>query len=317
LTRYAIGLGSNVGDRLQHLVDAVEELSHSLGEPTVSPVYETEPIGGPDQAPFLNAVAVVETDRDPTEVLDACQQIEKAHGRQRKQRWGPRTLDLDVLATDGRPLDRPELTIPHPRAVEREFVLRPLCDVWPEAPVDAGISACEALEGIGDQGVDYLSDDWVPPVSRVKANSLLAAQLAIFIGVALAFAFDGALPDDGVDFVRVAGAAIAFLGVVLAFIASRRLGTAMTASPIPREGARLVIAGPYRFARHPIYGGLTLFSMGTALLLDSLLGLLIAATLIPFFLFKARYEERQLRLKYADYWLYRQTVRRSLIPFLI
>lgn len=317
MTRYAIGLGSNVGDRQQHLVAAVSALSEQFGDATVSPVYETEPVGGPEQDPFLNAVVEVEDDRGPLYVLDVCQEIEHARGRVRNERWGPRTLDLDILVSDAQPYRDERLTIPHPRVSEREFVLRPLCDVWPEVEVASGLSATEALHLVDDQGVDYLTDDWIPPVSHWKANALLAGQFAILVGVALALAYDGTLPEGDVTAGRVLGGAVAFVGIILAFVASRRLRGSMTASPMPRPDAELVIAGPYRFARHPIYGGLSLFLMGTALVLDSLAGFLVAATLIPYFIFKARYEERQLRLKFAGYLLYKQTVHRWLIPFVI
>lgn len=317
MTRYAIGLGSNVGDRQEHLVAAVSALSEHFGEPTVSPVYETEPVGGPEQDPFLNAVVVVDVDRDVLEVLDVCQEIENARGRMRNERWGPRTLDLDILVSDGPPHLGERLTIPHPRASEREFVLRPLCDVWPEAEVASGLTATEALDRVDDQGVHYLTDDWVPPVSHWRANALLAGQFAILVGVALGMAYDGTLPEGDVNSGRILGGVVAFVGIIMAFVASRRLRGSMTASPMPRSDAELVIAGPYGFARHPIYGGLSLFLMGTALVLNSLVGFLLAAALIPYFIFKASYEERQLRLKFAGYLLYKQTVHRWLIPFVI
>lgn len=292
-------------------------LSEHLGEPTVSPVYETEPVGGPEQDPFLNAVVVVDSDRSPIEVLDACQEIEQSRQRVRQVRWGPRTLDLDILATDGPPHADERLTIPHPRASTREFVLRPLVDVWPDAEVGDGLTAEQALDQVGDQGVDYLTDDWIPPVSPRKAHAFLAGQFAILVAVALALAYDGSLPEGVAEMSRVLGGAVAFVGVVMAFIASRRLGTPMTASPIPGPDSELVMTGPYRFARHPIYGGLILFLMGTALVLDSIAGLLVSAALIPYFMLKARYEERQLRLRFAGYLLYKQTVHRWLIPFVI
>lgn len=317
MSRYAIGLGSNVGDRRQHLATAVDALTRRLGEPKVSSIYETEPVGGPEQDPYLNAAVVVETDVDALEVLDICQEIEQSQGRERKVRWGPRTLDLDIITSD-RPGHHDErLTIPHPRAAEREFVLRPLDDVWPEAPVADGITAREALDRVGDQGVERLADDWIPPVSHWKANALLAGQFALFILVAVALAYDGTLPGDDVNPFRVGGGAVAFVGAVMAFVASRRLGGSLSASPLPTSEGELVIAGPYRFARHPIYGGVSLFLMGTALFLDSILGFLTSAALVPYFMFKARYEERQLRLRYAGYLLYKQTVHRWLIPFLI
>lgn len=316
MTRYALGLGSNLGDRRQHLVDAVRRLA-AVGELAVSPIYETEPVGGPDQGPFLNAVVVLDSDLDAEEILELCQAVEESHGRQREQRWGPRTLDLDIIATDGPPYRSERLTIPHPRAAEREFVLRPLSDVWPEAPVGEDVTASQALQDVSGQGVDYLASDWVPPVSRWKANALLAGQFGIFLAVASTLAYDGRIPEGGVAPARIGGGVVALAGATLALVAVRRLGTSMAASPIPRAGGELVIVGPYRYARHPIYGGLCLFFMGSALAFGSLLGLLVAATLVPYFLLKARYEERQLRIRYAGYRAYMQAVRRRLIPFVV
>lgn len=317
MTRYAIGLGSNLGDRLQHLIAATRELTERLGALEVSPLYETAPVGGPAQDPFLNAVATVDTEAGPQAVLDVCQTIELQHGRERKVRWGPRTLDLDIVASDGTPVSTDRLTIPHPRVTEREFVLRPLADVWPEAPVEDGLTAKEALDALPDQGVDRLEKDWIPPVSRWKSHVFLAAQFLLFLGVALALAYDGTLPEGGVSLIRMLGAAVAFVGLILAFVASRRLGPALAAPPIPRPGAELVTTGPYRLARHPIYGGIVLFMLGTALVVDSVTGFVVAALLMPFFMVKARYEEKHLRMRYPGYLAYRQAVPRWLIPFVL
>jgi 2-amino-4-hydroxy-6-hydroxymethyldihydropteridine diphosphokinase len=317
VTRYAIGLGSNLGDRLQNLIAASAELSRRLGRLEVSALYETEPVGGPDQDPFLNAAVLVHTELEPMALLDVCQEIELMRDRERKIRWGPRTLDLDIIASDGPPLATERLTIPHPRAVGREFVLRPVVDVWPEAPVGKGLTAAGAVDVVPDQGVDRLTNEWLPPVSRWKSRAFLAIQFGLFLAVAVALAYDGTLPDGEVGITRVLGAAAAFVGVILAFVASRRLGPALAAPPIPRPDADLVTSGPYRFARHPIYGGITMFMMGTALVVDSFVGLAVSALLLPFFLVKARYEEKQLRMRYPGYLAYRQTVPRWLIPYVV
>lgn len=316
MTRYAIGLGSNLGDRRRHLAGAVAELSEELGELTISPIYETEPVGGPEQAPFLNAVVVVATDRPAIELLDLCQQIEQAHGRVREEQWGPRTLDLDILASDAPPHSGDRLEIPHPRAVEREFVLRPLSDVWPEAPVGHGLTAREALGMVQAQGVDFLSDDWIPPGSRLKANTLLAGQLTLIGAVAAALVLDGSFPDVEATTLTVIGAAVAVLGAGVATVAARSLGRSMSAGPLPKPGAELVVTGPYRHARHPIYGGLILFLMGVALAYQSPVGFLIATALIPYLVLKATYEERQLRLRHSGYSRYKRAVRPWFFPFL-
>ena len=160
MTRYAIALGSNVGRRLQHLQAAVKSLS-SLGRIAgVSSLYETAPVGGPAQGPYLNAVVRVDTDLSPEALLDQLHEIEDRRGREGVTRWGPRTLDLDIVASDGPIVTDPELTVPHPRALERRFVLEPLVEVWPEVLVAAGLTASAALAKVGDQTVRLMARRW-------------------------------------------------------------------------------------------------------------------------------------------------------------
>jgi len=129
MTRALLGLGSNLGDRKQFLRDAVA----GLGEVTAkSQLYETKPVGGPEQGPYLNLVVAIETDLSPRELLDLCQSLERQAGRVRRIRWGPRTLDVDILWIDGVSVDDPDLTVPHPRMRERAFVMVPLADVAPD-----------------------------------------------------------------------------------------------------------------------------------------------------------------------------------------
>ena len=104
---------------------------------TVSHVYETEPVGGPDgQGPYLNMVVEVDTDLSPTELLELCQKLEADAGRVRDEAWGPRTLDVDILFYGDVDIDTTELRIPHPRMHERRFVLQPLADIAPELTPD-------------------------------------------------------------------------------------------------------------------------------------------------------------------------------------
>lgn len=125
-----VALGSNLGDRESFLRLAVAELGNVTA---VSSVYETDPIGGPDaQGAYLNMVAVVDTPLDPFAFLRRCRRIEALALRQRVVRWGPRTLDVDVLFFDDMQIDSPELIVPHPRINERRFVLAPLAEVAPE-----------------------------------------------------------------------------------------------------------------------------------------------------------------------------------------
>ncbi|NNF42053.1 MAG: 2-amino-4-hydroxy-6-hydroxymethyldihydropteridine diphosphokinase [Phycisphaerales bacterium] len=132
-----IGLGSNVGERADHLRAAVAALAAEadITVTAVSGVLETMPVGGIEQPPFLNAVVEVETTRSPRALLDACQRIERERGRDRRTggRWGPRTLDLDILLFGSAIVREPGLTIPHPRLPERRFVLGPLTEIAPKA----------------------------------------------------------------------------------------------------------------------------------------------------------------------------------------
>jgi len=128
--RAIVALGSNLGDREAYLRLAVDSLDHVVG---ASQVFETAPIGGPDgQGAYLNMVVLLETPLDPFALLRRCQRIEASADRQRIVRWGPRTLDLDVLFYDDVRIDSPELVVPHPRVGERRFVLAPLEEVAPE-----------------------------------------------------------------------------------------------------------------------------------------------------------------------------------------
>jgi 2-amino-4-hydroxy-6-hydroxymethyldihydropteridine diphosphokinase len=157
MTRFAIALGSNVGARLDHLRRAVAALERLGSVDAVSGVYETEPVGGPAQDPYLNAVAILDTTSEPHDLLEALHRIEADNGRVREVRWGPRTLDLDIVASDGRRVRDPDLEIPHPRAAERRFVLEPLCEVWPEAIVAEGLTAATASTLVSDQKMTRLA----------------------------------------------------------------------------------------------------------------------------------------------------------------
>ncbi len=130
MTRAFLSLGSNLGDSLQLLTDAVETLGSSVV--AVSPVYETDPIGGPAQEKFLNLVVELETELGPRQLLAVCHRLESGANRVRIERWGPRSLDVDIISMDGVTLDEPDLQIPHPRADQRRFVLAPLADLAPD-----------------------------------------------------------------------------------------------------------------------------------------------------------------------------------------
>lgn len=131
--RAFVGLGSNLGDRRAHLQAAVDRLRAGGDVVAVSPLYETEPVGGPaGQGPYLNVVVELSTEDTPRELLERCRALEAAAGRMRAERWGPRTLDADVLLVEGAEVDEPDLTVPHPRLWERRFVVQPLADLAPD-----------------------------------------------------------------------------------------------------------------------------------------------------------------------------------------
>jgi len=128
--RAFLGLGSNLGDRRAHLGNAVAGLPDVVG---VSAVYETDPVGGPPgQSPYLNVVVELRTTRSARSLLELGRHLEDAAGRVRAERWGPRTLDVDVLLVGDQRVAEPDLVVPHPRMNERRFVLAPLAELAPE-----------------------------------------------------------------------------------------------------------------------------------------------------------------------------------------
>lgn len=156
MARAYVGIGSNLGDRRTHLTGALAALAQLGTVAGGSPIYETDPIGPADQGPFENAVVAIDTDLAPMALLDALLGIEADAGRERRERWGPRTLDLDILWFDGREIDEEGLTVPHPRIRERRFVLSPLVYLAPEL-ADANGPFARSLENVGNQGVRRIS----------------------------------------------------------------------------------------------------------------------------------------------------------------
>lgn len=133
--RAFLGLGSNVGDRERYLREAVAALPDVVA---VSPVYETEPVGGPPQGRYLNAVVELGTERSPRELLELGACLEERASRRRGEPDGPRTLDVDVLLAGDLRVDEPDLVVPHPRMWQRRFVVAPLADLAPElVPAEA------------------------------------------------------------------------------------------------------------------------------------------------------------------------------------
>ena len=149
----AIAAGSNLGDRKEHFEAAMTGLGAIGVIAGVSSVYETVPVGGPEQGPFLNAVVLVDTARTPTGLLRELLLIERSRGRVRHERWGPRTLDLDLVLFDQRDVDEPGLTVPHPQMRHRRFVLEPLLEVWPTAVMPDGSGVTAATDSVWTQEI--------------------------------------------------------------------------------------------------------------------------------------------------------------------
>ncbi|CAM5369384.1 MULTISPECIES: 2-amino-4-hydroxy-6-hydroxymethyldihydropteridine diphosphokinase [Streptomyces] len=157
-----ISLGSNLGNRLETLQGAVDALEDTPGlrVKAVSPVYETAPWGveQDSQPSYFNAVAVIRTTLPPGSLLERAQAVEEAFHRVRDERWGPRTLDVDIVAYADVVSADPQLTLPHPHAHERAFVLAPWHDVDPEAQLPGHGSVDELLSGVAGDGVTRRED---------------------------------------------------------------------------------------------------------------------------------------------------------------
>ena len=157
--RAALGLGANLGDRVAALQGAVDLIAPHLDDPAVSSVYETAPVGGPEQPDYANAVLVGGWAGEPLELLALAHEAEQAWSRTREIRWGPRTLDVDVLVVGDLVSDDPVLTLPHPRAQERAFVLVPWAEADPEASLPDGSRVADlAAELAADDGVRRRDD---------------------------------------------------------------------------------------------------------------------------------------------------------------
>ncbi|ARQ69428.1 2-amino-4-hydroxy-6-hydroxymethyldihydropteridine diphosphokinase [Streptomyces marincola] len=160
--RAVLSLGSNLGNRLDTLQGALDALADTPGlrVKAVSPVYETEPWGvDPGSQPtYFNAVVIIKTTLPPASLWERAQAIEEAFERVRDSRWGPRTLDVDIVAYQGVVSDDPALTLPHPRAHERAFVLVPWHDVEPDAEVPGRGAVADLLPTLAGQGVSLRTD---------------------------------------------------------------------------------------------------------------------------------------------------------------
>lgn len=153
MTRIAIGFGSNLGDRRRHLDAGLAAVARHARLVARSSLYESAPVGPVEQDPFLNAVAVFETNEAPLRVLKRLLDAELARGRTREIRWGPRTLDLDLLLYGDSGVDETGLTVPHPELTNRRFVLEPLLEAWPDATLPDGTALSSFLGRTQDQAV--------------------------------------------------------------------------------------------------------------------------------------------------------------------
>jgi 2-amino-4-hydroxy-6-hydroxymethyldihydropteridine diphosphokinase len=163
--RVVLSVGANLGGRLgtlQGCVQAIAELPDT-DVLAVSPVYETAPVGGPPQPDYLNAVLLVQTGLPPLGLLAALHGIEAGFGRVRAERFGPRTLDIDIIDYDGRVSDDPVLTLPHPRAYERAFVLAPWHDLDPDAELPGHGPIAGLLAALDQVGVRPVPDAVLRP----------------------------------------------------------------------------------------------------------------------------------------------------------
>ncbi len=161
-----IGLGANLGEPEQTLARAVLGLAGVGQIRALSPLYRTRPVGGPPQPDFINGAARLRFIGAPRLLLAQTLDIERAEGRARRERWGPRTLDLDILWIAGETVSEPGLAVPHPRLRERAFALQPLLDVAPDAvdPVD-GAAYRDVLERLGSAGIERVPRAWSEAVA--------------------------------------------------------------------------------------------------------------------------------------------------------
>ena len=150
-----LSMGSNLGNRLDSLQSAIDSIrAHdAIRVVAVSSVYETAPIGGPEQPPYLNAVVKIETSLSASDILNLAHQVEGSQGRVRRERWGPRTLDVDVIVVGDEDSEDPALTLPHPRAHKRAFVLIPWHEIDPDAVIPGVGRVAELLAHTDVSGV--------------------------------------------------------------------------------------------------------------------------------------------------------------------
>jgi 2-amino-4-hydroxy-6-hydroxymethyldihydropteridine diphosphokinase len=165
MTRWVVGLGSNIEPRAEHLRFGVAACAAAGRVLAVSPLYETLPVGGPPQPLFLNAAVAIDSALAPRALLERMQAAEAARGRRRGVRWGPRPLDLDLLWAEGVAIDETDLQLPHSRLADRAFALLPLLAVAPDA-VDPASGRPYRLQAPSPAGVRVVAEHWWPGDDR-------------------------------------------------------------------------------------------------------------------------------------------------------
>jgi len=172
--RVVLAVGSNLGDRLGTLQECVTAIGRlpDTDVLAISPVYETVPVGGPAQPDYLNAVLIVGTGLRPRQLLEAARRIEAGFGRIRAERFGPRTLDIDIISYSGEVSGDPVLTLPHPRAHERAFVLAPWHDIDARAELPGRGAVSDLLAGLDRSGIRQVPGAALrPPRSGTAART--------------------------------------------------------------------------------------------------------------------------------------------------
>ena len=321
MTRAVVSLGSNLGDRLATLNGAVDRIADLGTIHALSRLYETAPVGGPDQEPFYNAVAVVETSLDLHELLAALHRIEAEFDRTREVRWGPRTLDLDLIMHGATSITSQSITVPHPRYRERRFVVEPLLDAWPDAHhpdgtalapaladlVDQELSVVEGTSWRGDAGVERHGDRARPG----NRGEWVAGQMVVIAG----FLASVVLTADAstVASIKAVGGFVVLVGVVILSAAMSDLGRFSVGTPWPLKGG-LVASGVYGTVRHPMYTAVMVITLGLAGLFGSWLGLALWPIVVLFFWAKTRSDETWLAASYPTYRAYREAVSGRFVP---
>jgi 2-amino-4-hydroxy-6-hydroxymethyldihydropteridine diphosphokinase len=160
MTKAVLALGANLGDPMAAVLGAMEALDQAEGVQVVarSSLYVTDPVGGPDQPRFINAVVVVDTSLSPLQLLECALEIEQQWHRTREVHWGPRTLDIDVIDIPGVVMDTTTLTLPHPRAAERAFVLVPWLEIDPAAQLTELGPISTLMQDIDRSGIEPVDE---------------------------------------------------------------------------------------------------------------------------------------------------------------